>query len=53
VQLIQGLLAENYGERALARRFYEQASTDTKISSPLDSANMAKLRLKMLDARSS
>jgi hypothetical protein len=53
VQLIQGLLAESYGERALARQFYELASTDTKTSSPLDSAHMAKLRLKMLDARSS
>ena len=53
VQLIQGLLAESYGERALARRFYELASTDTKTSSPWDLAHMAKLRLKMLDARSS
>ena len=53
VQLIQGLLAESYGERALARRFYEQASTDAKTRSPLDSAHMAKLRLQMLDARSS
>jgi TonB family protein len=49
VELIQGLLAESYGELALARRFFQQASGDTEKQTALGSAQMARLRLGLLD----
>jgi hypothetical protein len=52
VQLIEGLLAESYGERAIARRFYEQAMKDADDHSPRGSSYMAKLHLKLLDKQS-
>ncbi len=48
-QLLQGLLAESYGELALARRFFEAASHDPEEKLAFGSPFMAKMRLELLD----